>query len=50
MRLQNNFEWWDKKKIEKLDLYTWQNEDYKYSIHFWYDKTEQKEYYFDYDI
>jgi hypothetical protein len=48
--LQNDFEWWDKKKIEKLDLYTWQNEDNRYFKLFWYDKTEQKAYYFDYDI
>ena len=48
--LQNDFEWWDKKKIEKLDLYTWQNADHRYFKLFWYDKTEQKAYYFDYDI
>jgi hypothetical protein len=47
--LQHDFEWWDKKKIEKLDLYSWQdgNQFYKY---FWYDQTEQKAYYFDFDM
>ena len=40
---------WHKKKIEKLDLYSWQdgNQFYKY---FWYDQTEQKAYYFDFDM
>jgi len=45
---QDDFEWWDKKKIEKLDLYTWEGD--RYFKHFWYDSTEQKAYYFDYDI
>lgn len=47
--LQHNFEWWDKKKIEKLDLYSWQGE-HQYFKYFWYDKTEQKAYYFDFDM
>jgi hypothetical protein len=47
--LQHDFEWWDKKKIEKLDLYSWQS-DHQYFKYFWYDKTEQKAYYFDFDM
>ena len=47
--LQNDFDWWDKKKIEKLDLYSWQGEN-QYFKYFWYDKTEQKAYFFDFDM
>jgi len=47
--MQNDFNWWDKKKIKKLQLYTWEgkNRFYKY---FWYDTTEQKAYYFEFDM
>ena len=47
--LQYDFEWWDKKKIENLDLYSWAD-DRRYFKYFWYDKTEQKAYYFDFDM
>jgi len=47
--LQHDFEWWDKKKIEKLDLYSWIG-DHQYFKYFWYDRTEQKAYYFDFDM
>ena len=47
--LQNDFAWWDKKKIEKLDLFSWHG-DNQYFKFFWYDKTEQKAYYFDFDM
>ncbi len=47
--LQNDFEWWDKKKIEALDLYSWQG-DNQYFKYFWYDETEQKAYFFDFDM
>lgn len=47
--LQHDFDWWDKKKIEKLDLYSWQG-DRQYFKYFWYDKTEQKAFYFDFDM
>lgn len=47
--LQNDFEWWDKKKIEKLDLYSWQ-QDNQYFKYFWYDTSEQKAYFFDFDL
>ena len=47
--LQHDFEWWDKKKIEKLDLYSWQGE-HQYFKYFWYDKADQKAYYFNFDM
>jgi hypothetical protein len=47
--LQHNFEWWDKKIIEKLDLYSWQG-DRQYFKYFWYDQTAQKAYYFEFDM
>lgn len=47
--LQHDFKWWDKEKIEKLDLYSWQSE-HQYFKYFWYDKTEQKAYYFDFNM
>lgn len=47
--LQNDFEWWDKKKIAQLDLYSWKGEQ-EYYQYFWYDKKEQKAYYFDFDM
>lgn len=47
--LQNDFDWWNKKKIEPLDLYSWQGDDH-YFKYFWYDVTEQKAYYFAFDF
>ncbi len=47
--LQTEFEWWDKEKIKKLDLYSWQDGK-QYFKYFWYDKAEQKAYYLDFDI
>jgi hypothetical protein len=47
--LQHDFDWWDKKKIKKLDLYSWQG-DHQYFKYFWFDKTEGKAYYFDFDM
>lgn len=47
--IQNDFEWWDKKKIEKLDLYSWKDNQ-QYYKYFWYDKIEHKAYYFDFDM
>lgn len=47
--LQHDFVWWDKKKIEKLNLYSRQS-DNQYFKYFWYDKSEQKAYYFDFDM
>ena len=47
--LQNDFSWWDKKKIEKLKLYSW-NDGGQYFKYFWYDAAEQKAYFFDFDM
>ena len=47
--LQNDFPWWDKKKIEKLQLYSWKGEQ-EYYKYFWYDNKEQKAYFFDFDL
>ncbi len=47
--LQDDFDWWDKKKIEKLDLYSWTNGN-QYFKYFWYDSKEQKAYFFDFDM
>lgn len=47
--LQDDFAWWDKKKIEKLQLYSRKGE-HEYYQYFWYDETEQKAYYFDFDL
>jgi hypothetical protein len=49
MGLQNDFVWWDKKKIEKLKLYSCKGE-HEYYQFFWYDEKEQKAYYFDFDM
>jgi len=46
---QNDFKWWDKNKIEKLDLYSW-NDGEQYFKYFWFDITEQKAYFFDFDM
>jgi len=46
--MQHDFDWWDKKKIEQLDLYSWnKGQDYKF---FWYDQKEKKAYYFEFDL
>lgn len=47
--LQNDFKWWDKKKIEKLELYSWYDGD-QYYKYFWYDTAGQKAYFFDFDM
>lgn len=47
--LQYDFDWWDKTKIEKLKLYSWEGE-HQYYKYFWYDQKEQKAYYFDFDM
>lgn len=47
--LQSDFEWWDKKKIRKLPLYSWQGKQ-QYFKYFWYDKAEQKAYFFDFNL
>ena len=47
--LQHDFEWWDRKKIQKLDLYSWHDE-HQYFKYFWYDGKEHKAYFFDFDM
>lgn len=47
--IQDNFKWWDKEKIKKLELYSW-NDGKQYFKYFWYDKTESKAYFFDFDL
>lgn len=47
--LQHDFDWWDKRKIKKLKLYSWEGER-EYYKYFWYDTTEQKAYFFDFDM
>lgn len=38
--MQHDFDWWDKKKIEQLDLYSWNKGQY-YKF-FWYDPKRKK--------
>jgi len=47
--MQEDFDWWNKKKIEKLQLYSWTDND-QYFKYFWYDRKEQKAYFFDFDM
>ena len=47
--LQHDLDWWDKKRIQTLDLYSWEG-DHRYFKYFWYDNTEQKAYYFEFDM
>lgn len=44
------FDWWQKDKIDPLQLYTWKSADKRYIKHFWYNEDEQKAYYFTYDL
>ncbi len=51
--MQHDFFWWDKKKIRELERYSWNsNNEKKKNIYkfFWYDKDNQKAYYFEYDM
>ena len=47
--LQQDFEWWDKERIAKLKKYSWTNEN-QYFKFYWYDKENQKAYFFDFDM
>ncbi len=47
--IQHDFDWWDKDKIEKLKMYSW-NEKERYYKFFWYDEKEEKAYYFEFDL
>lgn len=50
--LQHDFFWWDKKKINELESYSWDSTNDGKSFHkmFWYDHEKQKAYYFEYDL
>ncbi|MBB6612947.1 hypothetical protein H7F15_18040 [Pontibacter sp. Tf4] len=47
--LQDDFKWWDKERISKLQKYSWTdgNQHHKY---FWYDHDNLKAYFFDFDL
>lgn len=47
--MQHDFEWWDKKRIKKLQKYSWTNgnQHFKY---YWYDKKNEKAYFFDFSM
>jgi hypothetical protein len=47
--IQHDFEWWNKKKIEKLQKYSWTNGK-SYYKYYWYDAEAQKAYFFDFDL
>ena len=47
--IQRDFEWWNKKQIEKLKKYSWTN-DGQYFKYYWYDKGHQKAYFFDFNL
>lgn len=51
--MQNDFFWWDKKRISELESYSWQSNNEKrknmYKL-FWYDTKNEKAYYFEYDM
>jgi hypothetical protein len=47
--IQRDFEWWDKKKIGLLPLYSW-NIEARYFKYFWYNARERKAYYFEFDL
>lgn len=47
--LQSDFNWWDKKKIAALKLYSW-SDDGQYFKYFWYDESEHQAYYFEFDL
>ena len=47
--LQQDFEWWDKEHINKLQKYSWTNGK-GYFKYYWYDKETRKAYFFDFDM
>ena len=48
--LQHDFVWWDKKRIDELESYSWNSNSKGKNYHkiFWYDKKNRKAYYFEY--
>lgn len=47
--LQDDFPWWNKEKIARLERYSWKGE-HEYFKYFWYDSLEKKGYFFDFDM
>jgi len=47
--MQHDFKWWNKKRIKELKKYSWTNGN-GYFKYFWYDKENQKAYFFDFDL
>jgi len=47
--MQHDFEWWDKDKIEKIKKYSWTDGN-QYFKYYWYDKENEKAYFFDFDM
>ncbi|PZE15580.1 hypothetical protein DNU06_17345 [Putridiphycobacter roseus] len=47
--MQHDFEWWDKKRIENLQKYSWTDGN-QYFKYYWYDSENEKGYYFDFDL
>jgi len=47
--LQHDFEWWNKARIATLKKYSWTNGN-RYFKYYWYDKENEKAYFFDFDM
>ncbi|WP_250149325.1 hypothetical protein [Flagellimonas sp. 389] len=47
--MQHDFAWWDKERIENLKKYSWTDGN-KYFKYYWYDKENEKAYFFDFDL
>jgi energy-coupling factor transporter transmembrane protein EcfT len=50
--LQHSFFWWDNKRINELQRYSWDSDAKKKNFHklFWYDQKNKKAYYFEFDM
>ena len=47
--LQHDFDWWDKERIKNLQKYSWTDGN-QYFKYYWYDKENEKAYFFDFDM
>lgn len=47
--MQHDFDWWNKDLIGKLQKYSWTNGN-QYFKYYWYDKVNEKAYFFDFDM
>jgi hypothetical protein len=47
--LQDDLPWWDKKRIEQLQKYSW-TDGKQYFKYYWYDRENKKAYFFDFDM